>query len=318
MIMKKANVTAFLLAITLSLNAQKTQKVAIMDFNAYSFKNSESLQAKNGLTIEVDPLSPESTYKYPELYSFDYTTLPEDFKKKWSTSLKYMWFENEGKRWNYTFGAGNIYLTVFKIKIKNNTGHILKMSDARILLRIEGEDPIKPVDRFGNPTLEAFETPKGSGKYIPLPKSKVEDDQTLVHWVTDIEVAYDKIRPKGLLYYEYPIGINSQILAQNRKSYKLISDVDVEILPDDTFSGILLFPVNISYEDVSLRLYNFVTKTDPAGNPSERTNFDFNFVKTQNKMWLDRNEEIWKAGNPPSDVEYYDKKQKKYIMGNPK
>jgi hypothetical protein len=308
---------AILAISTNSLFAQKTKPVAAMPYKKYSFYGSDSIQTKNGLIIEVEPLSPSGVYAHPELYSFDKNTFPKEFLKKYDLNIEGMFAELDSKRYLYTFGSGENYLTVFKVKITNNTGHVLKMKEARILLRIEGEDPIKPVTNIGDATIEQFENPAGSGKFIPLPKSAITQDQSLVQWVTGIESKYEETRKHGFLELEYPIGINSQVIAQNKKSYKLIADADVEILPDDSYSGILLFPVLVSYEQLSLKMYEFVTKTDAAGTPTERTNFDYKFKIAAGKMWLNRNENKWVDGNPPSDVEYYDKKQKVWIFGAP-
>jgi hypothetical protein len=306
-----------LFVLAISGYSQKTQPVASMPYKKYSFNGSEASQTKNGLTIEVEPLSPSGVYAHPELYSFDMTTFPKEFLKKYDYNISSMFAEFNGKRNCYTFGMGENYLTVFKVKITNSTGHVLKMKEARILLRIEGEDPIKPVTKVGDATIDQFENPAGSGKFIPLPKSAIAQDQSLVQWVTGIESDYENGRKKGFLDYDYPIGINSQVIAQNKKYYKLIADVDLEILPDDSYSGILLFPVLISSDELSLKMYEFVTKTDAAGNPTERTNFDYKFKKEPGKMWLNRNEKKWIDGNPPADIEYFDKKQKLYIMGAP-
>lgn len=310
-------VQAIIVFSTNGLFAQKSKPVASMPYKKYSFNGSDSVQSKNGLIIEIEPLSPAGVYKHPELYSFDKNTFPKEFLKKYDLNIGGMFAEYEGKRYLYTFGSGDNYLTVFKVKITNNTGHVLKMKEARILLRIEGEDPIKPVINMGDATIEQFENPAGSGKFIPLPKSAIAQDQSLVQWVTGIESKYEETRKHGFLELEYPIGINSQVIAQNKKNYKLIADVDVEILPEDSYSGILLFPVFVSYDELSLKMYEFVTKTDAAGNPTERTNFDYKFKIGSGKMWLNRNESKWVDGNPPAEVEYYDKKEKVWVFGTP-
>lgn len=288
-----------------------------MDLQTVCFKWQSGKTGKNGLSIEVSPLSPQNYYDHPELYGFKKEYLQDAFRKEWGTNIGLLFTYNDEKEmfFNYTFGAGENFLSVFEVKVTNNTGHIIKMKDARIYLKVEGESPVKPVVNLGNPNLKMVESQPN--KLIPLPISAVEADHSLIHWVTGIEAEFEKTRPTGLLSIKYPIGLNSQIIAANKKYYRLISDVDFEILPDDSYSGILLFPVLISYDQVNLKFYEFVTKTDAAGNPTETTNFDFQYKKENGKKWFDRNKNVWVDGEPESSQEYYDKSQKKWIVGTP-
>lgn len=110
----------------------------------------------------------------------------------------------------------------------------------------------------------------------------------------------------------------SQVIAVNKKSYKLIGDVDTEILPDDTYSGILLFPRLIGGDpEMTIKFYELVTKVDAAGNPTERTNFDFKFKLAEASQWYNRNLTKWENGTPAFPVEYYDKKNKTWVLGKP-
>lgn len=297
--------------------AQKTRQVSTWPYKQYVLNGSDTKQEKNGLTVEIEPLSPKNLYSHPELYSFVADYLPQDFKKYYLSNINAMWTDYNAKKWNYTFGIAEKFLTVFKVKITNNTGHILKMSEAKILLRIENEDPIKPVTKYGDPSIQLLENPAGSGKFIPYPKSVLTPDESLIQWVTNIEAEYVKNKKKGFLDMEFPIGINSQIIDQNKKNYKLISDVNVEILPEDSYSGILLFPVIVSWEELSLKMYEFATKTDPAGNVAERSNFDFKLKLDNGNMWYDRNKNMWVDGAPPQAIEYFDKSTKTWILGTP-
>ncbi len=314
--------TAFCLGLVLMVvqisSAQKTKQVITWPYKQYVFNGSEAKQEKSGLTIEVEPLSPKNLYAHPELYSFVADYFAQDFKNSYSSDINRMWIDYNGKKWNYTFGLTENFLTVFKVKITNNTGHILKMSEAKILLKIADQDPIKPVTKYGDASIQLLENPAGSGKFKPYPKSVLTPDESLIQWVTNIEAEYVKNKKKSFIELgEFPVGINSQIIDQNKKNYKLISNVDVEILPDDTYSGILLFPVLISFEELSLKMYEFATKTDAAGNVAERSNFDFKFKLDNGNMWLDRNKGMWIDGAPPQAVEYYDKTTKTWMMGAP-
>jgi hypothetical protein len=305
------NVIAVLMMLPVMVMSQKTKDVQISTYKMLEFNGCDAKQTKSGLTIEVEPLSPKVTYNHSELFSFT----SDDVKGLTNANLLYQPYQ--GKMYEYTFGAGNYWLVVMKVKITNNTGHVLKMSDARIYLRIEGEDPIKPVTKLGDPTLVDYENPAGSGNFIKLPKSAIDQDKSLIQWSTGMFAKWDSERKKGLISFDYPLGLPSQIIAVNKKNYKLISDVDVEILPDDSYYGILLFPITISNTDMSLKLYEFVTKTDAAGTPTEKTNFDFKFKGVDGKSWYDRNLNIWNPGEPSSPKEYYDKEQKMWILGIP-
>ena len=311
-IMKNYVLIVWLLLLSCTLNAQKAKPVPIWEFKEFK-STTDSVLIKNGLTVHLEPLSPRYLYKFPDLFTFTREELSPEFEKEYGLNIKMMFPEYEGKLWNFTLGSGDLFLVAFKVKITNNTGHILKMSDARIILKIDGENPIHPVTKFGNPTLQYQ-----SGSDILVPVSKIENDQSLIHWVTDVEIDYENNRPKGFLSAKYPIGLNSQILSIHKKSYKMIGDVDTEIFPDESYSGILLFPVTISFPEISVRMFEFVTKRDAAGTPTEKTNFDFKYKMNNAQLWLDRNLNKWIYGEPPGIYEYKDRKTKKYMYRDTK
>ena len=297
-----------------NIYAQKTKDVITYHFKYWEQNGSDLKQEKNGLIIEIEPLDMRVSYNHPELYTFQLTDLPSS----WGINVGAFYPEYQGKRWCYTFGFGEDLLTVMKVKITNNTGHILKMKDARMLMRVEGEDPIKAVTKVGDPTLVDFVIPNGNGKTVLLPKSAIEKDESLVHWITFFENNWNQKRNKGFLSLNYIVGVPSQVIAVHKKNYKLIGDVDTEILPDDTYSGILLFPRLIGGDpEMIIKFYEFITKVDAGGTPTERTNFEFKFKLAEASEWFNRNENKWEIGTPSSTVEYYDKKQKIWVLGKP-
>ncbi|MEI7982418.1 MAG: hypothetical protein WCI71_12260 [Bacteroidota bacterium] len=157
----------FLFLFMLSLQniySQKTKDVLTFQFKCWEPNGTDLRQEKNGLTIEMELLDPRTTYSHPELFTFQLTDLPSN----WGITVGAFYPDYLGKRWCYTFGFEE-NLTVMKVKITNNTGHILKMKDARMLMRVEGEDPIKAVTKVGNATLVDYV--KSDGKTILLPKS---------------------------------------------------------------------------------------------------------------------------------------------------
>lgn len=294
-----------------NIYSQKTKDVLTFQYKCWEPDGTDLRQEKNGLTIEMELLDPRTTYNHPELFTFQLTDLPSN----WGITVGAYYPDYLGKRWCYTFGFEE-NLTVIKVKITNNTGHILKMKDARILMRVEGEDPIKAITKVGNTTL--VETINSDGKTILLPKSAILSDESLVHWITYFEDKWNQKRKKGFLSLNYIVGVPSQVIAVNKKSYKLIGDVDTEILPDDTYSGILLFPRLIGGDpEMTIKFYELVTKVDAAGNPTERTNFDFKFKLAEASQWYNRNLTKWENGTPAFPVEYYDKKNKTWVLGKP-
>ncbi|MBN1253160.1 MAG: hypothetical protein JXA16_13565 [Bacteroidales bacterium] len=316
--MKKRILFAILIcSFSLSAISQKVTDVPIDNYKLYVPIGNELTQTKNGLSVEVIPLHPGVLYEYPEYFSWDLDEMPSE----WKTNLKSFYIKHyDGKYYEYPLRAGESFINVYRIKITNNTGHIIKMSDARIYLRVEGEDPIKPVTSFGNATLIDV-TPEGTSAMKMrdlLPKSVVDqDNETLIYAVTQIWYDWEKTRKKGILSFKYPIGFPSQILFQNKKAFRLINNVDVEILPEDSYTGILLFPRVLQDNEVNIKMYDFSTKTDAAGNVTEKSNFDFKFTLADGTHYFDRNNLKWVIGDPPQKVEFYDKKLKKWFYGIP-
>ncbi len=275
-------------------------------------------QTKNGLTVEIIPLNPGLMHKYPKLFSWEKDRMPADWKINLSTF--YVRNTDDGKYYEYPFGAGGKFLNVYLIKITNKTGHIIRMSGVHIYLLVNGENPIRPVTNFGNASLVDV-TPADASIYKTktlLPQSYIANDGSLVNWVTWIWGEWAKTRKKGFISFVYPIGLPSQILLQNRRSYNLINDVNSEVLPDFSYSGILLFPRLIKDNVIDIKMYDFPTKTDAAGNVTERSNFDFRLKLADGIMYYDLNTKKWIQGEPPQKVEYYNRKQKKWIYGIPK
>jgi len=256
----------------------------------------EGKQTKSNVTIEVEVLKASEAYGHPELFAFDITRFPESH---YTFGTRALFPEDaQGRRWCYTFGFGEKSLTAMRVKITNNTPHILRMKDSRIYFVVDGEDPMAAVTNLGHATpLVNVPTQKGEARY--LPKSLVDADNSLVHWLTYFENEWDKSRKQGLIKLSYPLGFASLVVEQNRKEYQLINDLAAEILPDFSREGILLFPAIVSWQDARLMFYDITTKTDAAGNPVEKTAFTFPLVKEEVDMWYDKAEKLWKRGLPP-------------------
>ncbi len=268
-------------------------KIHTVNFNEYTMDNEKSrIQTISNVTIEVSPLSPSKSYDYPELFSFQINNMPEYFKQNVFFSTMFP-KDLQGNSWLYTFGTENDFLTAFKIKITNKTSHILRMKDTRIYLVVDGEEPIAATTFLGNSKLVKV----SESTYWPI--SYVESDKSLIYWITYFEAKYNAERPKGFLSIEYPIGVASQVINLNKRAYKLINDVNKEILPDFSYEGILVFPAIVSFNKVKLMFYDITTKTDAAGNPIEKAKFEFNLRLDNVDMWYDNTEKKWKIGSPP-------------------
>lgn len=271
-----------------------TNKIQTTELTEYSISPTElNNQIKSNVSIAVEVLRASEYEKHPELYRFNRKTIDSYF----SNSLLYYPANSKGESWLYTFGTNAPYvLTVFKVKVTNNTPHILRMKDSRIYLIADGENPVAAVTKIGNPRLVKIDE---NGTL--LPKSAIEQDDSLVHWVTYFEQEYENNRKKSLIDFPYLPGLASQVIFQNIVNYKLINDLSLEILPDYTYEGILLFPklVYANLKNPKLMFYDITTKTDAAGNVSEKTSFEFPLKYETVNMWYDTVEKTWKKGFPP-------------------
>ena len=73
---------------------------------------------------------------------------------------------------------------------------------------------------------------------------------------------------------------NSAILTPFLSKLKYL-DANTEILPDMTWTGYVAFnmPMKDVGETFKIAIYDLTTKTDAAGNPTEKSRFEFNFKK---------------------------------------
>ena len=255
----------------------------------------QSTQTKGSVDITVTPLTPSAMYQNQDLFAFAPDQLTGDF----GGAAINAWFpeDYQHSHWYYTFGPGDNILVAFRVKLHNGTDHILRMKDARVYLMIEGRDPIAAINLLGNPTL--VQAQLGSN-VVQRPQSYSTGDGSLVDWITREEDRYERTRKKGLLSIGYPIGLGSQIVLQNQRAYKLVNDVGREILPGTTFEGLLVLPVyTTQFQSAKLSFYDITTKTDAAGNPTEKVTFDFPIKIVDQQMWFDKErEKRWKVGAP--------------------
>ncbi len=267
-------------------------------FNEYSVHNNIDSVTKENVTISINVLKPSETRLHPDLFSFNDEYIDNSF----SNAFYYYPKDNKGKQWAFTFGFGEKkILTALKVKITNNTSHILRMKDARVYLIVDDEGietPVGAVTNLGDPTL-VWRYPDNPKNKEKIPRSAKTGDESLIHWVTYFENEWETSREKSFLDLPYPVGFVSQVINQNKKHYNLINDVSKEILPNFSYEGILLFPVVSSFETAKLMFYDITTKTDPAGNPIEKTTFELYLDLTTSDMWYDKIDKMWQNGLPP-------------------
>jgi hypothetical protein len=295
--MRLVKATLMLALAAFLASCASTATIPTQHFGEYSVTPPEGAsQTKSNVTIAVEVLKPSESLKHPELFAFDIEQFP-DSHFNFSTMGMFP-KDTQGRRWLYTFGFGDKYLAALKVKLTNNTPHILRMKDARIYMVIAGESPTAAVTALGNGSLLNVGS---SEKALYLPKSFLDKDGSLIHWLTQYENEWNLTRKKGLVSLgSYPVGFAAQVVEQNKKNYKLINDLAVEILPNFAYEGILLFPVVVSFDEVKLAFYDITTKTDAAGNALEKTAFEFPLKLEQVDMWYDKAAKQWKKGLPPT------------------
>ena len=220
----------------------------------------------SSVTIELEPISLKVIYDYPELFK-----VPQSFfeVEGWSLAKYILSRDYENNNWYYIFANEQSGLSPFKVKITNNTEHIIKMSDARIYLLEGDRDPYEAI-------------------------GKIDE---LRDWVSYVE-------SKNINFPESYAGMASSLIKAHSRDYKLINDIDREILPGFSYGGLLVFPTIPKAEpkDVKVVFYNITTKTDAAGNPSEKAMFEFPLTNKITNFHFDPDTKRWKEGLPPESV----------------
>jgi hypothetical protein len=260
-----------------------TARIPTLSFTQYGLEPGPSQnQTKSDIDITVKTIRISDTYDYPDLFSFNLEDFPQ-----WKDNyyLKNNFPEGPlGKRWSYPFASPDAseQLLINWVKIKNGTKHILRMKDARIYMVIEGQEPIAPLSTLDEMIREG------------------ERFEAMARQQWDSQVS-EMILTLGDM--SYPTGITRALINRKRSSYKLINDISKEILPGFTYEGMLVFPVVPSaYGAAKISFFDVTTKTDAAGNPVEKTQFDFSLQPQMVQMWYDKTERKWKTGAPPAQT----------------
>jgi len=260
----------------------------------------ESEMTVDGMTIKIEPLGSANAHEHPELFGVDLTKIPKEFSK-YATSY-YPETYPDGRTKVFTLGGldPTKVFTAFSVSVTNNTDHILRMGDARIYLRLPEEEPLAAITSLGSTHWSkdaegnVFITDHIAGLRNPSSKS-------IIYYLTQQEYdAYEEIKKSRFMVLPYPFGLVSQVIEQNAKNYKLINALDKEILPGDSYKGILFFRAYNGFENANLKFYDIVTQTDAAGNPTRKTTFDFRLKNKITKMWYNSDVKKWIEGEPPT------------------
>lgn len=263
-----------------------------------------SSQTKGGITIDVK-LPSESDKESPIFNRW------LNIKYRATAYEKGMKLDSEG----YTEVTKRIELplylelTPFKVIITNNTDHILRLKDSRIV----------------------FIDNNSENPYKGLTKDELTQD------ITQLPIYNIKLKELKALYPSAkPGNIESQLrtaLLNILDDLTIINNFENEIIPELKSSGVIIFPVlprKLSEGKVSF--VDFISKTDAAGNPVEKVRFDYEtsletkYYKGDAPVgrgsnikisWIEIAKDEYIKGKANPDKYYYDKTQEKWILGVP-
>jgi len=256
-----------------------TRRIPTLTFSEYALEaGSEELQRKSDIEINLEVVRLSNVYNYPRLFSFKLANLPARYADNPTLRSEYR-PGPVGRQWEFPFTSpdGKLQLLLCFCKIKNNTKHILRMRDARIYLIIEGVEPL--------PAISSFDELLKQADYF----------ENVTNRQRAREVVLLVLQKSPL-----PEGFFRSIVLYNKRNYKLINDINAEILPGFSYEGILVFPIIPSFSpQAKISFFDVTTRVDAAGNPIEKTLFDFNLKRHYIQMWYDRSENAWKVGPPP-------------------
>ena len=256
-----------------------SSRIPTLAFPEYCLESGpEELQAKSDIEISVEVVRLSNIYNYPKLFSFSLENLPRLYAN--SALLKSVYKPGPmGRQWEFPFASpdGKKQLLFCFCKIKNNTKHILRMHDARIYLIIEDVDPL--------PAISSFNTLLEQADYFEAITNRERMRETVLYVLQQSPL---------------PEGFFRSIVLYNMNNYKLINDMGTEILPGFSYEGIFVFPVIPTFSlQAKIAFFDVTTRVDAAGNPIEKTQFEFGLQRQYVQMWYDKYEKAWKAGPPP-------------------
>jgi hypothetical protein len=257
----------------------------------YKLEVDERVKSQSNLSVRFDPIQNDADTLYPKLFLLDLNKgIPPlggyANEKKTHQAIKKFYASGtvDNRVWVNPLISWNGQLIAGLCTIKNNTGHILRMKDARVYFRIPGEEPMPALAEFGS-----FETAIAtySGKGVRMPKDCLDKKSTLIGLCSKVE--------ESLGNPDYPFGLAAALIEQNRRGWRLLPDVGNEVLPGDSLTGLIIFPEvrKDIPEGLSIALYDLTVKTDDAGNALEKTTIEFPLRSVREDWTWDRTAKKW-------------------------
>ena len=252
-------------------------------------QNVQSSQTQGGITIEMKPLDNKEYEKPFYVQNIDVTYTPV-LSSTPATKVE-------------TVVISFFYkLTPFSVTISNNTDHILRMGASKVVyINPNSDEPILALDK-----LSIREDIKNQ---IPIYN----------YMLSNIQTKYPQTH-SDFLGMELQKAI-SDIINQ----IKFINGFDKEIMPSMKVSGILAFPIDPEkISEGKISFIDMISKTDAAGNATEKVRFDYKTSLFYHYWKMDPNttsveikEDEYNKGLSNPDKYYYAKTQKKWVLGAP-
>lgn len=290
--------TLSLLAIVLlgGCSATKTYQTQYQKVPYLSLaKDVPASQTKGGITVEL------RTTNNSDFQEFG---LKRNFAVKYNPTIKFGAVLDEKG-----FATENVPVTfnltedmaIFMVTINNNTDHILRMNDSRII----------------------FVTPSSDDPKLGLNKeslkSIISELPVFNKTVNDLLKKYPATNPESVRNQV------SAALLDIFSKMKIINNLGKEIIPSMKSTGLLLFDVSTkTISEGKISFVDVVSKNDQAGNPTEKVRFDYQsslnyeyYKSGTDGKWVVINENEYTAGLRNPTKYYYDKTSKKWIEGTP-
>ncbi len=240
------------------------------DFQVKLIDKSTVEQVKEGITIKLEPIDDKIYEKSYFTQEFDvvYTPFLAEKPVRDKKEILIDFFHKQ---------------TPFNVTIINNTDHILRMRDSRVIfVDPNSDEPLMALDKAG--LSDDIESLPVFGKITNYISEKYPQTKDYV----DIDEAVEKNIGKVI------------------KKLKFVNGFNREIMPSMKYSGIIVFPVeNEAAADGKISFIDMVSKTDKAGNPTEKVRFDY-FVQAVKRYW---------RFNPASDTEWKEINEQEYKDG---
>jgi hypothetical protein len=220
-------------------NAFDTMSIAILEIA----KDSSNVQTVDGVTITVEPVSPGSDEMIEILRSR--VSKPACLSGQNVTITERM-----------VPALGGNPMPIFKVRVQNNTDHVIEMSKVVIAYIPEGKNPIAPSGGMGQ-DVAASQGGFTGGNQAAM-------------------AAYKASMSRG----QSPASVAAQAAEITKAP---ILGPQVKILPKYPYEGVVFFNFNLlsAGNTGEFQIYDVVTIVDEAGTPKKRANFSFKYKITK-------------------------------------